>query len=260
MFIKMKGKNSQQNGENIKRIKTVETNPKKDQNTITKTIHINQIQGNTSIPLKALLLECKSDKDNWPKEMFKNVIKRFGRMPRNGWKLATNTYCDMFKVCISILDFKNMATKVLLNQAGQKCSQMKYKENVLNKLDKCDSLVEEKSLKETELFIKIQNTFKSQLKEIEKVNIDECQKTPKIFSETINHQAIYLINTIVQEHISSCKPGTMSEIARLIQTTQICYQIITKKNKKPSEWQNNILTKIRKNEDNIENLENFLKS
>ncbi|KAF9762040.1 hypothetical protein NGRA_2264, partial [Nosema granulosis] len=163
--------------------------------------------------LKALLTELDIPQTEWPKEMLKRVILIFGRMPRNGWKLASDTFSEKFKQNISLTDFKKRASNGITNLAGNKCSQMKFKEESGKRIKTLESMFDDKSLYDSKLYMKVKNSFSSIYKEIKDKNIIDVERTPKIATEYVDYQVLDLINKTLEEYLSCCDILPMSKIA-----------------------------------------------
>ncbi|EQB62141.1 hypothetical protein NAPIS_ORF00283 [Vairimorpha apis BRL 01] len=76
--------------------------------------------------LKAMLLSVDSSKELWPTDALKNILKRFERMPRGGWKMATDVFCNKFNDPITMKVFKKRAHDNLKNELGRSISNKIY--------------------------------------------------------------------------------------------------------------------------------------
>ncbi|KAF7679683.1 hypothetical protein TCON_2515 [Astathelohania contejeani] len=59
--------------------------------------------------LKIILLSVNLTTESWPRDVFEAVQKRFGRMPRGGWKKARDSFCEKFSCEIGEEVFKRRA-------------------------------------------------------------------------------------------------------------------------------------------------------
>ena len=76
--------------------------------------------------------------------------------------------------------------------------------------------------------------------------MNEAERTPKLPATKVDHQIISMLNNALREYIEKKCPTNMTEMAKLLQATQISYRDITRKERKPSEWLASIKAKIQK--------------
>lgn len=60
----------------------------------------------------------------------------------------------------------------------------------------------------------------------------------------MDKQKLQYVDEVLKEHLKENQPSTMTDVARLIQVSQMCHQRVSAKEKKQSKWQSNILAKI----------------
>ncbi|KAM0677446.1 hypothetical protein BDAP_001947 [Binucleata daphniae] len=73
--------------------------------------------------LLSVLQAVDAPQENWPKEAFRAVILRFGRMPRSGWNTTYTTFCEMFAAQTSFATFKKEAQQSIVTSTGKNAVQ-----------------------------------------------------------------------------------------------------------------------------------------
>ena len=194
--------------------------------------------------LDALLDDISSSKEEWPKEAFRKVLSRFGRMPWSGWPRAHTVYCGKFNVHTSLLDFKKKATDVLTTQSGKKCSSRDFKKETVKRAKTLDVIWEENTLFEAKVYNEAKKTFLECIREVASVEVDEVERTRKVPNEKINHLMLEAVAKAVGEYVHTKPPSNMTEIARIIQAAQIAYQRSATRVTQPSSWKANIEKKV----------------
>ncbi|KAF9756148.1 hypothetical protein NGRA_3317, partial [Nosema granulosis] len=177
------------------------------------------------------------------------ALIRFGRMPRYGWKEATYTFCDRFKLSCSVLDFKKKASSVITTATGRKYSQRKFKDECNKRHKTIESFFDDRSIQESRFQQQVKNSLAEIIQNLDTLGVEDVENPPKIPAENLDHQILELIDFSIQDHLSRHKPSSMSEIAKLFQASQICYKRMTQKKKNPSTWKENIKKKIVKSQD-----------
>ena len=185
-------------------------------------------------------------KERWPMKMLTAVLQRYKRMPRMGWNLAHKKFCTLFQTSISELEFKKKATSAIVSDSGKRCSLKKYERDPAKRTKTIDSLFEEKTLLESKYYIQVKEKFKCLINDIKIKTIDTFPRTRKIPSEKLNNVLINNVDNAVKEYIITNRPKNMTDIAKILQASQMTYQEISSKEKKPSEWKENIEAKILK--------------
>ncbi|EQB61057.1 hypothetical protein NAPIS_ORF01394 [Vairimorpha apis BRL 01] len=124
-----------------------------------------------------------------------------------------------------------------------------------NKRRKTETVEKECSLLNGKILLDTLNVFKEKLAILNKTSVEKIERTRKI--PLLKVDSIKLDATIkaVQDHVSKHPPHSMSEIARILQAAQICYQETTRKDAKPSKWVESIKCKISLLESKVKLLE-----
>jgi len=194
--------------------------------------------------LDTLLDDVKSSKEEWPKEVLRKVLDRFGRMPRTGWSRAHSVYCGKFNVHTSLLEFKKKASNVLTTQSGRKCTIRDFKKETVKRVKTLDVILEENTLFEAKVYNEARKTFLECIQEVASVEVDKVERTRKVPNEKINHLVLEAVAKAVGEYVHTKPPSNMTEIARTIQAAQIAYQRSTGRTSQPSPWKANVEKKI----------------
>lgn len=151
--------------------------------------------------LDALLDDIKSSKEEWPEEVLRKVLGRFGRMPRSGWSRAYSVYCGKFNVHTSLIDFKKKASRVLTTQSGRKCSIREFKNEAVKRVKTLDIILEENTLFEAKVYNEVRKTFLECIREVASVEVDKTEKTRKVPNEKVNHLVLEAIARAVSEYV-----------------------------------------------------------
>ncbi|EQB61289.1 hypothetical protein NAPIS_ORF01137 [Vairimorpha apis BRL 01] len=251
------GVKTEQTGENkTKHLKTVEA-------TIDNNVGMIEEDGNkkdnnssfsTSETLDSILTSIESIEEEWPQKVYLAVLNRFGRMPRGGWKKANDVFCRSFLTDMEVQEFISRAKQALTSNSGKQYSAREYKLDN-NKRRKTETVEKECSLLNGKILLDTLNVFKEKLAILNKTSVEKMERTRKI--PLLKVDSIKLDATIkaVQDHVSKHPPHSMSEIARILQAAQICYQETTRKDAKPSKWVESIKCKISLLESKVKLLE-----
>ena len=231
-------------------LETIQTNPnnKPKVKNPNSEDHIQEVE-KSSTSVRSVITEIVASENEWPKELLKTIIIRFGRMPRHGWQFALETYNKKFNANINLNQFQKIARSALKNTAGQQCSQVKYKDSSKAKIKTIEAYFVDKSIQEQKLYSNIQNSLLSTINELENCPVDEAERTPKIPRAKVKPQILTMIDEALREYIEKKQPSNMSDIARLLQAAQICYKNITHEDRRPSDWLASIEAKIQKCKD-----------
>ena len=99
----------------------------------------------------------------WPKEAFSAILRRKGRMPRNGWGRMHKIFCDKFHSSISINDFREKAKQALIVNDGKRCSTKEFKEESFKRQKTLSEFIEERSLFEAKINLETKKIFYSEI-------------------------------------------------------------------------------------------------
>ena len=105
-------------------------------------------------------------------------------------------------------------------------------------------MFEEKTLLEEKFFRIVKEKFKCVINDLNKSNIWEFSKTRKIPSTKLNNNLLCSIDKAVSEHALSHLPKNMTDIALILQASQLTYESLSTTDIKPSSWKENINKKI----------------
>ena len=194
--------------------------------------------------LKAILQGVQSDERKWPQEAFRLILERFERMPRGGWNLAQEVFCTKFRTSISPLDFKRRAREAIVSKNGNPCSIKEYIRNPVKCENTQNVFEDQQSLKEAAIYHEIKERFLMKINELQGLKINEVERTRKIPSSKVDKTLLSVLNRVVGEYASTHQPKSMSDIARILQAVQLCYQDASTRPRKQSEWRANIEAKI----------------
>lgn len=177
-------------------------------------------------------------------EAFRAILSRFGRMPRSGWNLTHNTFCDKFNVQTPLTIFKKTAQATLVNNKGNKCTNREYNEVSVKRHKPSNTYLDEKKLQESQYYIEVKQKFLECYKKIEKIEIVEVERTPKVPNEKINQMALQATIRTVNEFVRNENLTDIKAIIKTLQSAQITYHKMTFKKKIKSTWKKNIEEKI----------------
>ncbi|KAM0681022.1 hypothetical protein GINT2_000805 [Glugoides intestinalis] len=105
-----------------------ETTEEKREAGVTPKVPPEHPKASTLTCLEALLGDIVSSKEDWPEEVLRKVLVRFGRMPRTGWSRAHSVYCGKFEVRTPLVEFKKKASRALTAKSGRKCTAREFKQ------------------------------------------------------------------------------------------------------------------------------------
>ncbi|TBU10977.1 hypothetical protein CWI38_1450p0010, partial [Hamiltosporidium tvaerminnensis] len=106
-------------------------------------------------------------------------------------------------------------------------------------------LAEPCSLTDATRFISLREKYLSNIKKISEEEIGKVVvRTRKLPNELVDTTVLDLINRIVGEYADYHVPMTITDIARIIQTAQVCYDDETRKERPRSAWKESFESKI----------------
>ncbi|EQB60995.1 hypothetical protein NAPIS_ORF01426 [Vairimorpha apis BRL 01] len=132
---------------------------------------------------------------------------------------------------MGVQEFISRAKQALTSNSGKQYSAREYKLDN-NKRRKTETVEKECSLLNGKILLDTLNVFKEKLAILNKTSVEKMERTRKI--PLLKVDSIKLDATIkaVQNHVSKHPPHSMSEIVRILQAAQICYQETTRKDAK----------------------------
>lgn len=198
----------------------------------------------TSTSLAALLENVTSSEREWPQNALLAVITRFGRMPRGGWNKAHNVFCEKYNTNVDPLEFKRRAQKALTTSNGKQCSNREFKLEATKRRKTVIDLAGESSLFIGENQMRTLKIFKEKVLSLKKERVEDVERTKKIPSIKVDGLRLEAVIKSVECYVEEHPPIDMSDIVRILQAAQICYQEVTRKEVKPSVWKDSILKKI----------------
>ena len=184
----------------------------------------------------SVLSSVEASQKDWPQEALKATLGRFGRVPRLGWKKATDFFCKKFSVDVSVEEFKSLAQKLLISSGGRRCSQKDFSIEAHKRYKTAMSVFDENTMLMAKLHIKVRNVFRRKLKEAQGRDIEDAERTPKVPSDRIDLNVLEALNGVVGEHITENSPCNMEDATRILQAVQAAYKECTAKERKPSSW------------------------
>ncbi|KAF7682556.1 hypothetical protein TCON_2223 [Astathelohania contejeani] len=158
--------------------------------------------------LKTILLSVNSTIESWPRNVFEAVQKRFGRMPRGGWKNARDSFCEMFYCEIGEEVFKRGAHLIKRESLIDNSSPTGMRRRVNVQEQQFSSLLV------SSVYMKLKIKFLNKIKS--NPTITEFQSTRKIPEVKVNRNILLVLNHIAEEHILTNPPRTMCDIAKIL--------------------------------------------
>ncbi|TBU11757.1 reverse transcriptase, partial [Hamiltosporidium tvaerminnensis] len=159
------------------------------------------------VVLRSILRSIEAERQEFIRCVFFAVQTRFDRMPRNGWKEIQSYYNEKFSCTETIDVLKRMAH----NKTEEEIRQEENGERRRIATCLAEPLV---------------------------------VRTRKLPNELVDSTVLDLINRIVGEYADSHVPMTITDVARIIQTAQVCYDDETRKERPRSSWKESIESKI----------------
>ncbi len=194
--------------------------------------------------LEAILDKIDARLQLWPKEALKAVLKQFSRMPRCGWDTMHRFYNRKFGLSTSPADFKRKAEAAVVGEQGKRCSREMFSEQIKKKTKTVDELVEENTLQDLKLYQSARDQILKELGNIRTMRVEDVPRTTKIPNEFVDSNLMENLDQALGEIIQKKAVSTWSDLARLLQATQLAYQSIKTKAKAQSTWNESILKKI----------------
>ena len=194
--------------------------------------------------LKAILGGIDAAPQVWPKEALKATLKRFERMPRKGWDLMHKHYTEKFAKEISLCEFRRQAEIAVVSSNGRKCTRHEFTEECSKRVKSMKDFIEENTLSDLKLYTKVRDQLQKELGSIRNSKIEDVQRTRKVYSETLDSLTVELLNQALGEIISKQPVKSWTEVAHMLQATQLAYESITFRPREKSKWSESILKKI----------------
>ncbi|KAK1349148.1 hypothetical protein LUQ84_001827 [Hamiltosporidium tvaerminnensis] len=189
------------------------------------------------VVLRFILRSIEAERQEFIRCVLFAVQTRFDRMPRNGWKEIQSYYNEKFSCTETIDVLKRMAH----NKTEEEIRQEENGER--RRIATC--LAEPCSLTDATRFISLREKYLSNIKKISEEEIGKVVvRTRKLPNELVDTTVLDLINRIVGEYADSHVPMTITDVARIIQTAQVCYDDETRKERPRSAWKESIESKI----------------
>ncbi|KAL6121017.1 hypothetical protein NUSPORA_02136 [Nucleospora cyclopteri] len=141
-------------------------------------------------------------------------------MPRGGWELLRQTYCDKFSVLVSATEVKKFATNKRSN------AELNVQEKVASETESTKRTKiachpgKSISLRETRQYLKIKQLFDSKIKELKEIEITKVERTRKIPSSKVDAELLNLINSVIGDHVRLHSPENSQTIAQLSKCLQ----------------------------------------
>ncbi|XP_029655022.1 uncharacterized protein LOC115228605 [Octopus sinensis] len=191
------------------------------------------------IPLKSVIGEEHSnDKVKWITGVVESAKRRFGRIPRGGWRLIAECFNVRFLTQKSVSDVKNLLNvKPCSNGCGSR-----------NNVDTSDYL-----LPKTEISIygKCKEEFNLQIQELKSIPRNARMPTKKIPYKLLKTDVLVAINAVISNYILSSPPASINEITDIIYAGQCSYENITRQPLTKSTWLEDTERKISKLRENL---------
>ncbi|EQB61452.1 hypothetical protein NAPIS_ORF00972 [Vairimorpha apis BRL 01] len=108
-----------------------------------------------------------------------------------------------------------------------------------------NEFMEESSLFIDEINKQTLKIFSEKIFSLKKARDEDMEKTKKIPSLNVDVLRLEVVIKSVEIYVDKHPLSNMSDIARILQAAQSCYQEITRKEVKPSVWKESILKKIK---------------
>jgi len=162
-----------------------------------------------------------------------------------------NAFSERFGSIISSTEFKRSAEMAIVSQSGRKCSRTKFAEESVKRQKNIVELFEENSLSEFKLYTKVRDQFVKELGNLKTLKVEDFNRTKKIPYEKQDTMLIDLINQAIAEILPGREIDTWSDLAKILQASQLTYQAINSKPVSKSKWSENIQRKICKAKDSI---------
>jgi hypothetical protein len=205
--------------------------------------------------LEAVLSGVDSTMQDWPRVALGAVLSRWRQMPRYGWPKVCAFFCEKFKTQISLPLFKKRAQQILIGDSGRLTRTRRYcEEKGSKRIKTVTEIISAATTREAALFNSVKAKFLSLQEEFKEQRVTEARMTRKLSVDQVNEEVLSAINKVVGAILRSSPPNNITEIAKVLQVAQACYQEITTKPRVPSEWMKNIEAKIKKHEDSIETI------
>ena len=202
--------------------------------------------------IKAILISIEAPPQVWPKEALKAILRRYERMPRNGWDLLHRTYTEKFATEISLFEFKRQAESAVVTSNGRKCSRQIFTEEKNKRQKSIKDFIEENTLSDLKLYTKVRDQFRKELAGIKTMKVEDVPRTKKIYSESQDVLVLDLLNQAIGEVIQTNPIKSWNDIAHMFQAAQLAYQAVNFKQREKSNWKENIMNKVHSASNSLE--------
>ena len=153
-------------------------------------------------------------------------------------------FCDKFSVTLSVDEIKSQAQCLLVSDNGRKCTVRDFVGDSTKRLRKAESVVDETTLGDARLYIRVRDVFMRKLKEISTMRVEDVERTSKVSSDKLDLKVIEALNKAVSESVTVNIPCSIEDIAKILQAVQSAYQEIKRKDKKKNSWVASIEAKV----------------
>ena len=199
-----------------------------------------------SASLLSILESVVADLNEWPPEAFKAVLRRFGRMPRNGWAKAQDYFCTKFSVRVPLDEFQRRARTAVTTETGRPCSIRRFAETADKRRKTVTELFDENTLEDARRYARVEAALAKHIRDAARKGIEEAEFTRKIPSQKVDTAVLAALNRAAGAYAAENPPSTIEHIARILQAVQAVYQAETASERAPSPWRANIEAKIAK--------------
>ena len=132
----------------------------------------------------------------------------------------------------------------IVSKNGHRCSRTKFAEESSKRMKKDEDLTEEKSMSELKLYIRVRDHLKIELGNLKNIDVEKAPRTKKIPSDKQDSLVIDMINQAISEIFPEKVIKGWSDLAKILQASQLTYQAICTKSTIKSTWKENIQHKI----------------
>ena len=153
---------------------------------------------------------------------------------------------DAFPSEISLAEFKRQAEAAIISNSGQRCSRGKFSEDSSKRTKSITDFVEENTLRDLKLYTRAKNQLTQELGNIRSTKVEEVARTRKFTSLSRDWLVLDLLNQALAEILHQQPMKSWTDVAHMLQATQLAYQALTSKPRAKSDWKESILKKIEK--------------
>lgn len=130
----------------------------------------------------------------------------------------------MFDCSISIDKLKKQANAEIVNNSGVACSGKKFINKSAKRAKTSEAHFEENALYESKVYLEIKQKFNLTMQKSFKCEIDQAKKTRRYTYKEVDSLALGAINQAAGDYATLNPLVSMSDIARLLQAAQHCFQ------------------------------------